>query len=423
MPPTFCAPFADCASLDGRLLINSALQGPPLAFDLGEVSFGSFTSSGAAARPYVDLRVEQTWNPREACYGPVRSIFSLAPGETVQLAVSLEEQTSLVHTVADHLQDTRDVPVAPSRGVGPGASAGAPGGVGGALGVAGPIGPLLGGINRATRYVGAYGSLFESLADPAGLHNLFGGGGQSPPASGGSFADAIGQLVGNATSGGGRGGGFASSGIANALEAAAKAAEAAGRAQTSHTRDDTTTTTSRTDTRQTLTRTFSNPYRDRSLQLRFIPVFRRFDVTSLAVQPGIGLALHVGPLQGATLRSLSEAVASPTDASVQRPLARLINQQHGPTAHAALAWSQSEVREDSVLVPLTDPQTASRALGLTRANREQFIGAIDGITSAVAAIRAITKSVHLFMGTHVEAVAGDCVLEGLPPLEEPPPDA
>ena len=72
-----------------------------------------------------------------------------------------------------------------------------------------------------------------------------------------------------------------------------------------------------------------------------------------------------------------------------------------------------------MLVPLTDPQTASRALGLTRANREQFIGAIDGITSAVAAIRAITKSVHLFMGTHVEAVAGDCVLEGLPPLDPP----
>jgi hypothetical protein len=27
-----------------------------------------------------------------------------------------------------------------------------------------------------------------------------------------------------------------------------------------------------------------------------------------------------------------------------------------------------------------------------------------------------TRSVHIFMGTHVEAVAGTCVLEDLPPV-------
>jgi len=398
MPPTFCAPFADCDSLDGRLVINSAIQGPPLAFDLGEVSFGAFTSAGAAARPYVDLRVEQTWNPREACYGPVRSVFSLAPGETVQLTVSLEQQTSFVHTVADHLGDVR-----PSAGL---------------AGIGSVVGQQVSAINRATRYVGAYGSLFESIADPAGLHNLFGGGGAPPaPPSPGGLAGAIGQLVGNVSSGGGgaRGGGVAGA-LAGAVAAAAGAAETAGKSQSSHTRDDTTTTTTSTGTRQTIVRTFSNPYRDRSLQLRFIPVFRRFDVTSIAAAPSVGVALHAGAVSGvaAGLRA--------TDPDVQRPLVRLINQQHGPTAHAAFAWSQAEVRDDSVLVPLAETQTAVRALGLGRQERDQLVGALTGISDSIKALRAITKSVHLFMGTHVEAVAGDCVLDGLP-QPEPPPDA
>ena len=78
MVDELCAPFSVCDDLDGRLLINQAIQGPPLAFELGEVSFGSFTAAGAAARPYIDLSVKQTWTSREACYGPVRSIFSLA---------------------------------------------------------------------------------------------------------------------------------------------------------------------------------------------------------------------------------------------------------------------------------------------------------------------------------------------------------
>jgi hypothetical protein len=41
MAVTLCEPFASCEGLDGRLLISAAIQGPPLAWDLGEVSFGS----------------------------------------------------------------------------------------------------------------------------------------------------------------------------------------------------------------------------------------------------------------------------------------------------------------------------------------------------------------------------------------------
>ena len=58
MAQPFCDPFTACDGLDGRLLISAAIQGPPLAWDLGEVSFGAFTSTGVAARPYVDIHLQ-----------------------------------------------------------------------------------------------------------------------------------------------------------------------------------------------------------------------------------------------------------------------------------------------------------------------------------------------------------------------------
>ena len=46
MVDELCAPFSTCDDLDGQLLINQAIQGPPLAFELGEVSFGSSPRQG-----------------------------------------------------------------------------------------------------------------------------------------------------------------------------------------------------------------------------------------------------------------------------------------------------------------------------------------------------------------------------------------
>ena len=100
MTEALCEPFALCEGLDGRLLISAAIQGPPLAWDLGEVSFGAFTSNGVAARPYVDIHLEQTWTPKEACYAPIRSIFSLAPGETVETFSSVRHQVDFTRLVS-----------------------------------------------------------------------------------------------------------------------------------------------------------------------------------------------------------------------------------------------------------------------------------------------------------------------------------
>src|SRR6185369_527129 len=50
-----------------------------------------------------------------------------------------------------------------------------------------------------------------------------------------------------------------------------------------------TTTSEHTVIEQKVRRTFANPYRDRSLELRFIPVFRKFEVATKLIgsEPGI----------------------------------------------------------------------------------------------------------------------------------------
>jgi hypothetical protein len=207
------------------------------------------------------------------------------------------------------------------------------------------------------------------------------------------------------------------------VSSAGLAAAAIGEAAVArHTRDDTTTKTTETTTRQSLTRSFSNPYRDRTLQLRFIPLFRRFDVASAAAQPKVGVALHVGPFRevGAeSINPLAHIVADPTHATIQRPLARLL----GPDSNAgtALRWSQAETRDDSLLVPLAPTRTAGQALGLRGRDRENFASALDSVVKVADAVRVDKQSTYLFMGTHVEAVAGECVLQDLPPLEPAPP--
>ena len=101
---------------------------------------------------------------------------------------------------------------------------------------------------------------------------------------------------------------------------------------------------------------------------------------------------------------------------MQRPLANLLAGDRERAPHRAFDWSRAETREDSLLVPLADVQTASSALGLRGGDRKGFVTQIGGALAAVEALKANTQSVHLFMGTHVEAVAGDCALQNVPPL-------
>jgi hypothetical protein len=429
MSVAVCAPFGDCQDLDGRLLINTAIQGPPLAFQLGDVSFGEFTAAGAAARPYVDLSVEQRWVAREACYGPVRSIFSLAPGEAVQLSVSLEQQTSFDEEIADHLPDVKSLSF--SSRFEPHASVSARPPARSSIGIK----PADAGdrtqkevakrremaqaqLLRSTQYIGSYGSIFEYVPDPLGLHNLLPGGSGAPPMppTPQGLVNGMTKLITSTVGGNAP---AASEAVATASRAATRTGETA---LARHTRDDTTTRRTETTTRQSLTRTFSNPYRDRTLQLRFIPVFRRFDVTTAVAESKAGVALHAGPFREVSaeeVNPLGRIVSDPTHARIQRPLAQLL----GPDTNSAMAlrWSQAETRDDSLLVPIADARTASNATGLHGRDREEFSSALTSLVHVADTVKADTRSTHLFMGTHVEAVAGECVLQDVPPLEPVPP--
>ena len=53
-------------------------------------------------------------------------------------------------------------------------------------------------------------------------------------------------------------------------------------------------TSLKTITEQRLVRTFTNPYRDRSLELRFSPVFRRFEVKTRLTGARLGILLRPG---------------------------------------------------------------------------------------------------------------------------------
>jgi hypothetical protein len=418
MVDELCEPFGICDDLDGRLLVNQAIEGPPLAFELGEVSFGSFTANGAAARPYVDLKVEQRWIPEEACYGPVRSIFSLAPGETVELVMSVDQQTSLVETVSDHLPNVRD----------PGLLADFAGIAGTASARPRPTADAAEAkklrdeaqriIELQNRYVGRYGSLWETIADPFGIHKVIARVPGAPP-SPSDVANGLVDVVKGALAGD-------RSPAADAIASTANAASAAGAASVArHTRDTTTTKTTTISTHQSLTRTFANPYRDRSMQLRFIPVFRRFEVVTEVKQPEVGVAVQTGGGDvGDRGTSLEQALAagadSPRAAHVLRPVVRMFSQIEGGSGGVpALAWSQASARGDSLLVPVHDPTSFGHSIGLDDDGQSALEDTFRGIADLVAGVERERREVSLFMGTHIEAVAGDCVLDDLPPIEAP----
>lgn len=411
MPNQFCEPFDACDGLDGRLLINAAIEGPPLAWDLGEVSFGSFSANGVAARPYVDIQLGQTWTPKEICYGPIRSIFSLAPVETVEIDVMVRRQSSLAQTFSVASSDSHSVQ--------------------------GPEQPLQqrqkdvaiekamkdvqmeqAASTMATRKASGYGSILETIA------NIF------APGIGGAIVNAAEGVTKhvNETSTGSAGP------VWDAIAQAGRVVETIQRSESQHTRSESGTRTELEETVQSLKRTFSNPYRDRSLQLRFIPVFRHFEVATrpFSIRPGIALEVGAARTVEQTLRvrdALAEATTRTDAATLQRPLATMLSASRvagretrgaagaaGPNVVGALLWSQSTLREDSVHVPLAAPETAANAFGLDGKERTSFLKAMERITPEAIARRfaATIQHVHLFIGTHIEPVAGECILEDVP---------
>jgi len=79
----FCDPYEACENLDGRLLLNRTLTGPSLASvgsELG-LKLSSAKVPNVRALPFAKAIFQQTWRAKDACIGPARTILGLAPAE------------------------------------------------------------------------------------------------------------------------------------------------------------------------------------------------------------------------------------------------------------------------------------------------------------------------------------------------------
>src|SRR5262245_3927987 len=94
-----CAPFGACDGLDGQVILQRTAYGPTLVSDTQSLAFGTLALRGAAVRPYVDLHFELRWVSKDLCYGPIASIMTLAPGETITIATRSERRTSFTDLV------------------------------------------------------------------------------------------------------------------------------------------------------------------------------------------------------------------------------------------------------------------------------------------------------------------------------------
>ncbi|MGB5082403.1 MAG: hypothetical protein WBO23_16875, partial [Burkholderiales bacterium] len=99
MADNYCDALKACEGLDGRLLIEQTLQGPPLAIG-GDIGIGDLTAR-VALRPYFRFRYSQHWIPKELCKGPIRSVLGLAPSEAMTLETRQVEQVDFVRLVQE----------------------------------------------------------------------------------------------------------------------------------------------------------------------------------------------------------------------------------------------------------------------------------------------------------------------------------
>jgi hypothetical protein len=455
MAENYCDPYAECTDLDGRLIINRTIEGPPLARDEGELPLGSLSMDGGSIHPYFNLFYQQQWIAKEACYAPVRTVMGLAPGETVTTEVRQREQTDFVRTVQTAMESSevstntrrhgRELIETEYEGNSVEMS---------------PISAIFGSFledawDVVTAPVRAGVDIVNGVIDGAqkGIDAIFGGGDDAgaPPGSQGAANSKT-------------------------LDVIDETLSTIQRSESQSSR--TETTTSRTvAVERSISRTFSNPYQDRSLELRFIPVFRHFEVVTTLFRVDFGVLLHAGrvkfPARGmgsAHGDFLQRRVVDPRIVSVanaelgldddvrgartsavadhlnanaslytgrflrhlddqratrelSQPVLALLGgaqptrlaRRNAPSIARALEWSKLQVRDQTVYVPLTDRTNLVGALG----DRAPVVGLGTKLGDTIQNPAWLKKfvrrrDVHLFMGTHIEAVAGMCVLKDLP---------
>ena len=462
MAENYCDPYEQCADLDGRLIINRTIEGPPLARDEGELPLGALSMQGGAIHPYFNLFYQQHWVAKEACYAPVRSVMGLAPGETVTTEVRQREQTDYVRTVQTAFESS-EVSTTTRRH---GRELIDTDYDGNTVEIS-PISAIFGSFledawDTVTAPVKAGVDLANDLIDGVqkGIDSIFGTGDDdsAPPGTQGN-------------------------GNSKTLDVIDETLNTIQRSESQSSRTD--TTTSRTvAVERSITRTFSNPYIDRSLELRFIPTFRHFEVITTLWRVDFGILLHAGRVNfpsrgmgtafgdflqrrvtdprivsvanaelgleddvrsGARTSAVSEHLNANSSlytgrflqhledqrahGDIAQPMLRLLNEPQRDVGRkrqsaglsSALEWSKLQVRDKTVYVPLTDHENLVHALG----DKPPVVDLGKKIGETIRNPGWLSKfirkrDVHLFMGTHIEAVAGTCVLADIPDFGGPP---
>lgn len=419
-----CTPFPLCENLDGRLLINRTLEGPPLAkLDRG-ISLSGLTLTGVRMFPYLRVRLLQTWKAKEACIGPARSILGLAPGEEITFDTRMTVQFDFGSVVTN----TQEF---------------------------------------SSSYDSSYHQMVETTESQVTAETK-------------SSTDTDSVDLGPLGSWG-CGGDTTVSTIEEIMErTTTMLKEILVSASYSQTNSKCVEVSSSTQVlrENSITRVVRNPYYDRSLELRFHPVFREFEVTTTFLQFNYGIVVNLGKIQfpakmvtmhGDFLdKRLKDrnvmALAAAKVADLERverisarstktdPLADHLNanaalytagflkQVHseagrepimamakevfrkspqlarrGPGLESAIAFDKLRIYGDRVMLPARSADHFKAAFKLSP-GQVKILDSLDkpSVKDRFKKIMKFTTNVHLFMGTHVEAIAGSCVLKDVP---------
>jgi hypothetical protein len=443
----FCEIFEPCENIDGRLLINRTMDGAPLALD-EDLALGAFSLDRPTLRPYAKLVFEQRWFIKEMCYGPTRSVLGLAPCETVTTEVRTVEQrdfTSIVQQAMESSEVTTNTRVEGRELIDNNWDGNT--------------------VDLSKITIGEWGSFWQVVGAVAGA------------VVGGPIGAGVGAWVGgaidDATSGGGGGGGATATG--RVLAIVDETLETVQKSQSQHLMTEMTSSFSSTRERS-ITRSFKNPYQDRTLELRFIPTFRHFVVVTTLIRFDFGLSLNVGkvrfPRQGvgvaygdflqarlkdqrmmsvanaelgldddlsinARSSGLSDHLNNNSEAygkellrhmhknrdieALQTPVVQAIRNATKTTHEAdqlekAFAWSDTFVQDNSIFVPMADPSFAVEKLNLTERQAKVFNEKLEHIKPGKLKTVVQERDLYLFAGTHVEAAPGHCRLPDLAPV-------
>lgn len=437
-----CKVLDECSDLDGRLLLQRTVYGPQFGFDPQPATGGA----GAGLRPYADLTFGLRWRSVGLCQGPATSVMGLAPGEVVTVGIRTRHSRSFSSLVRDAAEASRtsshtDRHVR-QRGTQPAAGGGSGGGGGGGIDGEDILGAV---VSLAPVIIGAFGSFLGDALSVVG--GVAGGiiGGPVGGAIGAAAGGAIGGLIDNAIDGGGGGGG-ANSPVVETASVTDEIINTIGRSESeSHLRESTVTTADESES--TIRRVFGNPYLDRSLQLRFLPVFNQFEITTSLIRVIPGLVTHFAePAAPAVRQQFSASLAAGAVrmataelASQVRPVAtgfHLIDQvgdsdgvrrpmvamlrslgsrednEKGVLVERGLSWDRAEVRGHGIHVPVAAAENAVSAWNLKGKEAESLVNSMKRIDPARLDVifKPRVRKISVFAGTHIEAVAGNCVL-------------